>query len=685
MNFVARVHLLQGTDSVREFSTGNTLPIVARPWGLHHWTLQTGASPWTFNRQLRRLWGVRLTHQPSPWMRDYASVLVTPFHGPYQERLEHQSSVYRPEKTVLKPNYLRAVLGRYGITMELAPSERGAILVFQSESEERLRIRFTFDGAHELSRAGGRIAAVTRDHRDEVPKGFGLWLEGEFDCVPEEFEKTADGGFVTFGAGVKRVELRLAGSFVNAATARVSLSRELSGRSLEELESLGGQAWNELLGRIEIEDGDEERLRAFYSCLYRCLLFPRFLDEVDASGKVIHYSPYDGQVHAGPLCADCGFWDTYRTLYPLLELVYPDAMKRMLDGWLNACREGGWTPKWASPGRRDCMIGTHFDVVAADAVVKGIGDWDVSEVFSYLWKDATVPSDSGCYGRRGLEDYIRLGYVPADREPHATSSTLDYAYDDFCVAQVAKALGRKAEEVALRQRAQSYRNVFDSSVGFMRGRLASGEWLPKFDEFEWGGPYIEGGAWQHAFHVPHDVVGLMSLYGGAKPFCRKLDAMLALPPRFSTGSYGYEIHEMTEMASASFGQYAHSNQPVHNFLFLYALAGEPGKTGYWVNRVARELYTPDRLPGDEDNGEMSAWYVWAAMGLYPQCPGRGSYVCFDGVAASAELRIPGQDGILMLGRGAGEVSANRVEVTHAELLKRTSFAEMVREPAISPR
>jgi len=248
-----------------------------------------------------------------------------------------------------------------------------------------------------------------------------------------------------------------------------------------------------------------------------------------------------------------------------------------------------------------------------------------------------------------LEDYIRLGYVPADKISYSASRTLDFSYNDFCVAQVAQFLGKKEDEALLRKRSLSYMNIFDPAVGFMRGRLANGEWETPFDEFRWGGSFIEGGAWQHTFNVPHDPGGLAALFGGNAALCRKLDAMLNTPPIFDAGSYGLEIHEMTEMAHADFGQYAHSNQPVHNYLFLYSLAGEPEKTSYWVRRVANELYGLDRFPGDEDNGEMSAWYVFACLGIYPFCPGRDQYVRFQPLVVSAEVKIPGMSEPLLIG------------------------------------
>ncbi|MFA7345446.1 MAG: GH92 family glycosyl hydrolase [Terrimicrobiaceae bacterium] len=671
MDWISKVNILQGTDSTREFSNGNTLPIAARPWGMHHWTLQTAAGPWMFHPSHRKLWGIRLTHQPSPWMGEYASVLVSACLGKAGAAAEQEASAFKIEEAILKPNHLRVELLRYGTVIEMSPSERGALFSFTYGGDESPRVRLTFDGEHRISRGAGGWRGVARDNaRGGMSAGFGLHLAWTFDREPCDFAVCPDGGVFTFPNGVRRLELRMAGSFIDEEGAGRILERELSGKSLQEIRNEGRNAWNSLLGRIEVNEAEPSQARVFYSCLYRCLLFPRSLAEQDVGGREFHRSPYDGQVHGGPLCTDNGFWDTYRTVYPLLALVYPDKLPGILEGWLNACRQAGWSPKWASPGLQNVMIGTHFDAVVADAVAKGVTDWNVEEAFTYLWKNATTPSNDGRFGRRGLEEFIRSGYVPSDKFPYAVSRTLDYAYDDFCVAQVARHLGRRAEAEIVEKRIGNYRNVFDSSLGLMRGRLADGGWEP-FHEFRWGGAYIEGGPWQHSFNVPHDPLGLAALCGGKESLLRRIDTMLALPAKFESGDYPGEIHEMTEMALAPFGQYAHSNQPVHNYLFYYALLGDPEKTSHWVHRVAGELYSPDRFPGDEDNGEMSAWYVFACLGIYPFCPGRAEYVAFNPVVLSAEIRVPGAKEIVLFGEAprVGEQPDGRSNVIgHRDLL-----------------
>jgi len=671
MDWVSKVNILQGSDSTREFSTGNTLPIAARPWGMHHWTLQTAKPPWLFHPSHRRLWGIRLTHQPSPWMQDYASVLVSAFLGEVGTSVERQASAFKIEEAILAPNHLRVELLRYGMVVEVSPTEGGALFSFAFSRDENPRVRLSFEGEHQLGweRGNGRVRGWSGNHHGGAPPGFGLHLAGEFDVPPGDFVKCPDGGVFIFPKGTRRLEFRMAGSFVDAATAAGTLRRELLEKTLADVRGEGRDIWNSLLGRIDITAAEASQITTFYSCLYRCLLFPRILTERDGEGRKFHFSPYDGGVHSGPLCTDNGFWDTYRTVYPLLALVYPDKLTGILEGWLNACRQATWAPKWASPGLRDCMIGTHFDAVVADAVARGVTDWNVEETFIYLWKNATTPSSDGRFGRLGLEEYIRLGYVPSDKYPYALSRTLDYAYDDFCVAQVARHLGRHSEAEILEKRLGNYRNVFDRSRGLMRGRLTDGSW-ETFHEFRWGGSYVEGGPWQHSFNVPHDPFGLAALHGGSESLLHRLGTMLAMQATYESGSYPEEIHEMTEMALAPFGQYAHSNQPVHNYLFYHALLGDAEKTSHWVHRVADELYSPARLPGDDDNGEMSAWYVFACLGIYPFCPGKAEYVFFDPVVLSSEIRIPGAKEILLFGEApfARKQDGGRNVIGHRDLL-----------------
>lgn len=645
---------LQGTDSHRGFSRGNTLPICALPFGMAHWSAQTAEGPWFFSPRDRQIQGVRLTHQPSPWMGDYGAVTFLPQSGERRLSARVRSTSYNLESTTFGPHLFATELLATGTTLEMAPTERGAIFrVSFPEGEDARLILDPAAGESSFSvRPDGKtIVGYTRGNSGGVPEGFACYVVVELSLpivswtsftgnVPgpqgEETTGERSGLCAEFGpAPGAPVEIRVATSFIDLAQAERNLALELGG-SFATIAAEAERVWEETLGRIRVESDDADRLTTFYSCLYRTQLFPRIWHEPGEDGEMRHMSPYDGKVRPGVLYTDNGFWDTYRTEYPLLGLVWPGRLAEILRGWTNALKEGGWFPQWATPGYRACMVGTHIDAVIADAIARGVTDFDIEAVADGLLKHAYEVGDpDGAWGRIGIEDYKTLGYVAADRHHESVARTLDYAYDDWCIAQVLLHLGRDEEAEALLIRSGSYRNLWDPEVGFMRGKNADGSWLEPWSEFRWGDPYVEGGPWQSVWAVPHDPVGLASLMGGPEALVAKLDAMLTTPPRFEIGVYGMEIHEMTEMACADpegqaagegFGQYAHSNQPVHHALWLYTAMGRPDRTKREVRRVLDRLYSPTDLPGDEDNGEMGAWYVLAALGLFPLCPGRPEWV-----------------------------------------------------------
>jgi predicted alpha-1,2-mannosidase len=630
--------------------------------------------------------------------------MLTPFR---------RSSTYRPDQSVLKPHYFQAELLRYGTTVEMTPTERCAFFrfTFPATGESRVILEPGAGDSVVTVRDDRRsVAGLTRSSSGGTPEGFACYFVAVFDRAFRSWctfsgEEVYEGegqregnriGFaVDFGdPGAEPVTVRIATSFISIEQAERNLQAEIGDASFEEVRARGERTWEEALGKIQVEDPDENRLRTFYSCLYRTQLFPRMFHEPDAEGKPHHFSPYDGRVHPGVLYTDNGFWDTYRTVYPLYSLLMPERLAEILQGWVNASREGGWFPQWASPGYRACMVGTHIDAVMADAVVRGIEGFDAEAALEGLLKHAYEVGDpSGAFGRIGIEDYIELGYVSDDRHHESVARSLDYAYDDFCIAQVAERLGRPDQAARLRERAQNYRKLYDPTVGFMRGRNANGSWQEPFDEFRWGSPYVEGGAWQSSWAVQHDPAGLIKLMGGEEAFVAKLDAMLETEPRFEVGVYGFEIHEMTEMACADFGQYAHSNQPVHHALYLYNAAGRPWRTQKEVRRVMDELYTPDGFAGDEDNGEMSAWYILSALGIFPLCPGHPSWTLGSPLFQRATLRLANGQDLVVEAPGntpetvfVGRVLLDNEEVSglsiphHALLSSRTLRFEMASSP-----
>lgn len=625
------------------------------------WTLQTGEDRWIFSWNDVKLQGIRATHQPSPWMGDFGQFTVMPQVGELVLDGQMRSSYYDKAAAVVKPEYFKVGLARYRVTVEGTPTERCLYLKFHFGSTGRGRLIVDcFDDGHLGTGADAyEVTGVARTNLGGVAGDFGLRFVMVLNVPVKQcvYRAASEGkpGYPDGAAGAAGylefdipedglVECRVATSYLDHDQARENLRQEI-GRS--DFATVRGEAeaeWRRRLSRVRIETDSEEELRTFYSCLYRTLTFPLKMHETEADGTEVHYSPYTGGKEAGKLYTGHGFWDTYRTTYPLYALLYPDDYSEFLQGWLNAKKEGGWFPRWPAPGFRVCMQSTHIDAVFADAMVKGIGGIDWEEAYGHLRQNAF--DDPGAedlgFGRPGLGDYLDLGYLPADRYRHSVSATLDNAYCDYCLSVMAERLGRREEAERLRERALAYRHVFDPETSLMRGRNRDGSWLTPFDPFDWGGPYMEGCAWQSSWTVPHDPEGLIELHGGPDALVGKLEEMLAIEPRYNVGDYRFEIHEMTEMVAAGTGQYAQSNQPSHLALYLFGAAGRPDLTEFWVHRILRDHYHsgPGGFPGDEDNGEMSAWYVLSAIGLFPFCPGKAEYRLIHPLFDRITLALP---------------------------------------------
>jgi predicted alpha-1,2-mannosidase len=656
MRLLSYVNPLQGTDSSGSLSRGSTMPIVAMPFGMAHWTLQTDDGwGWQFQPRSPKLQGVRLTHQPSPWMGDYGAFVVMPQSGARALSTGRRATTWRLDKTTVKPHRMRAELVASGVILETAPTERGAVFRFRfpDGADSRLILEGVKGETHFELRSDGLLVGWTRGNSGGVPANFACYFVARLtvpipswttfrgdDLGPSNEAKTGDALGVCLELGrAREVTMRVGTSFISIEQAILNLEREIGRANLDEIASRAEAAWEKTLGQIEIETDDEVAKKTFYSCLYRTKLFPRTWHEIDPAGKTVHFSPYDGQVHDGPLYADTGFWDTFRTQHPLLTLLEPARQAEMLRGWVNAYHESGWLPQWPSPGHRVSMPGTHLDATIADAVAKGIRNFDIEAALKGMLRHADGPARGGPVGagRNDIESYLKYGYSVSGG---AVAQTLDYAYDDWAIAQTATALGQKEVANRLLGRALNYQKLYDPGVGFMRARKADGGWVEPFDEFSWGGPYVEGGPWQSSWAVQHDAAGLMSLMGGEVAFAKKLDQMLATPPYFHVGGYGVEIHEMTEMAIRDFGQYAHGNQPVHHVLYLYLAAGRPWRAQKEIRRVLDTLYSPDGFAGDEDNGEMAAWYVLSSLGLYPHCPGRPEWALGSPLFKRTRVHLP---------------------------------------------
>jgi len=649
------VNLLQGTRSTPQFSTGNTLPIAALPFGMAHWTLQSqDKTPWMFHPEQRRIQGLRCTHQLSPWLGDYGQATFLPFRGKPRAAAADRASSYQVETARLRPYSLELFLLRYRTRVELVPTARCCVLLadFETEPEEpfwaeepRGLIVDIPQTATEVQQqpAQRRIRFTSTATSGGTPENFATYYVLEFSepYATCDVERSGENRIAVVGfKGIASLQVKIATSFISFEQAELNLAREIGERKFVELRESAKAEWNTHLRRIEIAGATLEQRQIFYSCLYRTLLFPRTWHEPDAAGGVHHFSAFNGKVEPGVMYADHGYWDVYRAWYPLMSILFPERLGEILQAWVNAYKEGGWLPQFPSPGYRACMTGSLIDAVFGDAAVKSVGGFDLATAYEGLKKHATMPGDpSKGYGRVGVEEYLKLHYVPADLIEQSAAETVDAAFGDFCIAQVARMLGRDDDARMFMKRSGNWRNIFDERVRFPRGKNSDGSWLTPFDPFTWGSPYVEGSAWQHRWDAPQDIPGMIAAMGGPEASAAALEKMLTLEPIFNVGVYGAEIHEMSEMAAVGFGQYAQSNQPVHHLLYLFAHAGRPDRTQFWARRVMQELYTKDSFPGDEDTGSMAAWYVLSALGVYPACPGKAEYTLGSPLFPRATLHL----------------------------------------------
>ncbi|RAK00500.1 putative alpha-1,2-mannosidase [Larkinella arboricola] len=660
---VEYVNVLMGTDSKPSLSNGNTYPAIALPWGMNFWMPQTGrmGDGWAYTYAADKIRGFKQTHQPSPWMNDYGQFAIMPVTGKIRFDENERASWFSHKSEIARPYYYKVYLADHNVTTEIAPTERAARFRFtfpQTDSASVVIDALDKGSFIKIIPGENKIIGYTTKNSGGVPDNFKNYFVLIFDKPfahhtvfrgkqPESqlLELQADHVGAVVGFKTRKgevVNVRVASSFISPEQAELNLN-EIGSDPFETVAQKAKAAWNKELSRIKIEGGTVDQTRTFYSCLYRSLLFPRKFYEIDASKKVVHYSPYNGKVLPGYLFTDTGFWDTFRSLFPFLNLMYPTLNAQMQEGLVNAYKEGGWLPEWASPGLRNTMIGSNSASIVADAYLKGLRGYDINTLYEAVLKNSENEGPLDAVGRRGVQYYNKLGYVPYDVKINENAArTLEYAYADFTIYQLAKALKRPQAEIdRFAKRSQNYRNLFDPATGLMRGKNQDGTFQKPFNPFKWGDAFTEGNSWHYTWSVFHDVQGLIGLMGGPKNFVAKLDSVFTLPPVFDESYYGSVIHEIREMQIADMGNYAHGNQPIQHMIYLYNYAGAPWKTQYWVRETMNRLYlpTPDGYCGDEDNGQTSAWYVFSALGFYPVCPGTDQYVLGAPLFKKATLQL----------------------------------------------
>jgi len=645
MNYLPYVNVKQGSASVHRFSNGNTLPLTALPFAMANFAPQTNSSSsWFFHPKDRCIEGIRLTHQPSPWIADYGSLIFLPQKIRPEFSASDRWSGYRPEEAELDPHYMKLNLLRSRCVFELAPTQRGAAIRirFKSENENYFSLfplygEFTFRQSTEKN-----AYYITVDNcRDSNAVNFKMYAVIKFaDGQIEKTESYEENRGVHLKASGKDIDAYVAISYISFEQAEINYRQDFENRDFESVKEAAREIWESYLSKVEIEAYNEKQMKTFYSCMYRAFLYPHKCYELNENNEPVHYCPHDGSIRKGVRYTDNGFWDTYRTVYPFFSIVAKDEYKEMCEGFINDYLECGWLPRWPSIGERGCMPSTLLDAVLCDAAVKGIlTGKSLENAFEGMLKHANVNSENDDYGRSGAESYVKLGYVPIEAHKESVNLTLDAAYGDWCIARISEILGKEDIRAEYDRRSCNYKNLFDKDTGFMRPKFENGEFRPDFSPTAWGRDYTEGSAWQNSFAVPHDIEGLACLYGGKDELMKKIDELFAAPPEYEVTGYSCEIHEMTEMAAADFGQCAISNQPSFHIPYIYSALGNVEKTSFWVKKMCEEVFSfeDDGFPGDEDNGSMALWYVFSSIGIYPFCPGKKEFVRTEKLVRSVKI------------------------------------------------
>ncbi|WP_407288267.1 GH92 family glycosyl hydrolase [Streptomyces sp. BP-8] len=675
----------RGTLSSGSFSRGNTFPATAVPNGFNFWTPVTnaGSSDWLYEYARRNnadnlptLQAFSASHEPSPWMGDRQTFQVMPSVAagtPDASRTGRALPFHHANETA-KPHYYGVTFDN-GLKAEITPTDHAALMRFTFPGDDASLI---FDnvnnkGGLSLDTERGVVTGFS-DVRSGLSVGATrLFVYGVFDAPVTGGGRLEGGGgkdvtgYLRFRPGADRtVTMRIATSLIGVDQAKANLSREIpAGTAFGDVERRAQSQWDDLLGRIEVQGASRDQLTTLYSNLYRLYLYPNSGFEKVGS-RTRYASPFSPQTgpdtptRTGSKIVDSavyvnnGFWDTYRTTWPAYSLLTPERAGKMVDGFVQQYKDGGWISRWSSPGYADLMTGTSSDVAFADAYVKGV-EFDAEAAYAAAVKNATVAPPNPGVGRKGMNTAPFLGYTSTDTR-EGMSWALEGYLNDFGIARMGKALYAKThkqrykeESAYFFQRARNYVRLFDDKVGFFQGKDARGDWrLPpdRFDPRVWGHDYTETNAWTFAFTAPQDTRGLANLYGGRAALAKKLDAYFSTPETAAkefAGSYGDVIHEMTEARDTRMGMYGHSNQPSHHIAYTYDAAGQPWKAQQKVREALSRLYLGSEIgqgyPGDEDNGEMSAWYVFSSLGFYPLVMGQGEYAVGSPLFTKATIHL----------------------------------------------
>lgn len=667
ISYIDYINPLMGTDSKFDLSNGNTYPAIAVPWGMNFWTPQTNkmGDGWAYQYHTDKIRGFKQTHQPSPWINDYGAFALMPVTGQLKIKEEERASWFSHKAEIAKPNYYKVYLADYDTSVEITPTNRAAQFRFtfpETENAYVLLDAYFKNSMVKILPKERKIIGYSCNNSGGVPENFRNYFVLVFDKDFQTYDTWGDdwkllhsdqsqaqhaGAVIGFRTQKgEKVNVKVASSFISLEQAELNLLREIGNDTFEQTQQKALHLWEKELAKIQVLDNNIDNLRTFYSCLYRVLLFPRTFYEINEKEEIVHYSPYNGKIEAGYMFTDNGFWDTFRAVFPLFNLSYPEMNKQFMKGLVNTYKESGWLPEWASPGHRDCMIGSNSASIIADAFLKGnIEQNDAEILLEAMLKNATQnegrPVKS--VGREGVNYYNSLGYVPYNVGINENvARTLEYAYADFCIARMAEKMGKKNIADKYYQQSLRYKNVFDDQTGWMRGKNADGSFQAPFNPLKWGDAFTEGNSLHYTWSVFHDINGLINLMGGKEKFEKKIDEVFNMPPLYDDSYYGFTIHEIREMQIMDMGNYAHGNQPIQHLIYLYNYAGKPQKAQAKIREVMKKLYasTPDGYCGDEDNGQTSAWYVFSALGFYPVTPASDVYVLGNPIFEEVKLQLP---------------------------------------------
>lgn len=669
-NYVKYANPLVGTDSSFPLSNGNLYPCIARPWGMNHWTPQTAnnGERWQYEYRANHIVGFKQTHQPSPWVGDYGMISLMPTTDKDVFREEDRKSWFSHKTEIVLPHYYKVYLADYNVTAELTPTQRSSYFRFTFPKNDKSNIIIdAFDNnsyikiiPEENKIVGWSTQSYGYDERKpenfknyfviEFNKKFNsykIWKDSVIVKDIKEINARRTGAILTFTTeNNEAIEAKVSSSFISIEQAEINLNREINNKSFDETLEEGYNVWNNHFERFKINDiniENLERVKMFYTCLYRLLLYPREFHEINYKNEIKHYSPYNGKIENGRMYTDNGFWDTFRAVHPFLNLFYPSVSEHIMEALTNTYKESGWLPEWASPGHLgDSMIGSNSTSLIASAYLQGI-KMDIDTLWDAVLKNAyNAHPKYLSVGRAGIEAYTKLGYIPNDIGiKESAARTLEYSYADFCIYKLANRLGKKKEEKTFFQRALNYNNLFYKRFNLMSGRDSKGNFDKNFNPVKWGGDFTEGCSLHYTWSVFHDPLGLKKLMGGENRFIEMLDTIFTMPPIFDTSAYGGIIHEMREMQIAGFGQYAHGNQPIQHMIYFYNWTKQPWKCQYWTRKVNSNLYkpTPDGYCGDEDNGQTSAWYIFSSLGFYPVCPVSGEFIITSPQFKDIEIKL----------------------------------------------